>query len=364
MEIKRIKLLIITICLFAFLILNIFLLVDYYNKPNTTLENSYPKMSELEIKTFDPLKTDWQEIISVAEFEARDSHALIAFKNKLWVMGGLNGNCCVQKLGVVDYEKAPHFADIWSSEDGKVWELKNQNAPWEKRRSIQVVEFNGKLWLLGGWGPTIGYKNDVWSSEDGINWKLEKETAEWSAREGHTALVFDNKLWVIGGVTYNNHRLVNDVWFSLDGINWQEATQNTGWELRWDHASAVFKDKLWVIGGMGFDGKLFKDVWSSKDGKVWKQEVLNPPFTPRQGGGLVEFENKLWLISRLNANIYGGGVNDVWFSEDGIAWQKTEKDPKWSGREDVGVVVFQNKIWVVGGMDKDFVWKNDVWSTK
>jgi hypothetical protein len=357
MEIR--KTLIILICVLLVLFL-IFLFSIYISKSDKQVKVD----NIIENTVFNPAKLDWQEITNYAEFEARDSHGLVVFKNKLWVMGGLNGNCCVQKLGVVDYEKAPHFADIWSSEDGKIWKLEDLHASWGKRRSIQVVEFKNKLWLLGGWGPEIEYKNDIWSSEDGINWKLEKENVEWSKREGHIALVFDNKLWVIGGVTYDNHKLTNDVWFSEDGINWQEATGNAGWELRWDHMALSFQGKLWVIGGMGFDGKLFNDIWSSKDGKIWKQEIANAPFASRQGGALVEFEDKLWLISRLNANIYGGGVNDVWFSENGINWQKTEKNPEWSGREDVGVVVFQNKIWVVGGMDKDFIWKNDVWTSK
>jgi hypothetical protein len=313
---------------------------------------------------FNAQKLNWEEMTSSAEFEARDSHGLVSFKNKLWVMGGLDANCCVQSSGVVNYEKAPHFSDIWSSEDGKIWKLENSNAPWGKRRSIQVVEFKDKLWLVGGWGPEIGYKNDIWSSEDGISWKLEKENTEWSAREGHQVVNFDNKLWVIGGVTYDNKGLTNDVWSSEDGINWEQATDNAGWELRWDHTATAFNNKLWVIGGMGFNGKLFNDVWSSEDGKVWKQEVANPPFASRQGGALVEYKDKLWLISRLNADIYGGGVNDVWSSEDGIVWQKTVDDPDWYGREDLGVVVFQDKIWVVGGMDKDFVWKNDVWVSK
>ena len=47
-----------------------------------------------------------------------------------------------------------------------------------------------------------------------------------------------------------------------------------------------------------------------------------------------------------------------------LSGKKTVDDPDWYGREDLGVVVFQDKIWVVGGMDKDFVWKNDVWVSK
>ncbi len=364
MENKKRLLVLFIILFFLFLLL---VVTKIYHNYKFTSSAKEVIVSEpiVEIRpTFNPFKLDWQEITNSAEFEARDSHGLVVFKDKLWVMGGLDGNCCVLDSGIVSYERTPHFSDIWSSEDGINWKLEKENAEWGKRRSIQVVEFNNKLWLIGGWGPEIGYKNDIWSSEDGVSWNLEKENAEWSAREGHIVLVFDNKLWVIGGVTYDNHALTNDVWFSEDGINWQIATDNTGWGLRWDHIAVAFKNKIWVVGGMGFAGKLYNDVWSSEDGKMWKQEVISAPFISRQGGALINYKNKLWVISRLNADIYGGGANDIWFSEDGTNWQKTENNPLWSGREDVGVTVFKNKIWVVGGMDKDFVWKNDVWSSK
>lgn len=276
-------------------------------------------------------------------------------------MGGVDANKRVISPGNVDYGNSPHLSDVWSSEDGKNWQLVLNKAPWGDRRSIQVVDFEGKMWLMGGWGPQIGYKNDVWSSEDGINWKLETASAAWPAREGHQLLVFQNKIWLIGGVKYTGHQFFTDVWYSDDGINWTEATKDTGWAPRWDFASEVFDNKLWTMGGMDFKGNIFKDIWSSTDGITWSLVNNNPPFASRQGGAIVDYENRLWVVSRLNIPLYGNGANDVWYSDDGINWQKTKQDPLWTGREDVGVVVFNDKIWVLGGMDKNWTWTNDVW---
>jgi len=309
----------------------------------------------------DPALLSWEQAIAVAPWEGRDSAAVVVYKNKIWLMGGVDGTKRVISPGNVDYGNSPHFSDVWSSTDGKNWQLVSEKAPWGERRSMQAVDFKGKIWLIGGWGPEVGYKKDVWSTEDGVKWKLETTSAGWPAREGHQLLVFQNKIWLIGGVKYTGNRLFNDVWYSSDGKSWTKAAEDAGWSPRWDFASEVFNNKLWMVGGMDFDGNIYKDIWSSADGIVWSLVNSNPPFATRQGGGLINYQNKLWVVSRLNIPLYEGGANDVWYSNDGVNWQKTEKDPLWTGREDVGVVVFKDRIWVVGGMDKNWIWKNDVW---
>ena len=83
----------------------------------------------------------------------------------------------------------------------------------------------------------------------------------------------------------------------------------------------------------------------------------------RQGFALVDYKNNLWIIGRLNTAQYGNGLSDIWFSKDGISWQKTKKDPEWTGREDFAAVVFKDDIWVYGGMDRNWAWTNDVWKS-
>ncbi len=326
--------------------------VGQQEKEKTTAQSQEPE--------FKPQLLHWQMVADPIPWSKRDSHAVAVYKNKIWVMGGLDANGYVIKPGVVAYEKAPYFSDVWSSQDGKNWELVNSNAPWQERRSIQAVEFKGKMWLMGGFGPRIGYQNDIWSSEDGINWKKESDSAAWPAREGHSLLVFKDALWLIGGVRYDKHKLFNDVWRSDDGIHWTQATGNAAWAPRWDHAVTVFDNKLWLIDGMVFNGKFFSEVWSSEDGVNWVLVNANPPFQSRQGNFITEYKGKLWVIGRLDGDL-NGGANDVWYSDDGLHWQKTENDPLWTGREDFGAVIFQDKIWILGGMDENWTWKNDVW---
>ena len=331
--------------------------------------------------SFEPASLGWIKATSSANWEDRDSHATVVYKDKIWVMGGVNANGHVisENPGNVDYGDSKYFADVWSSPDGTNWQLATNNAAWGERRSVETVDFKGKMWLMGGWGPKVGYKNDIWSSTDGINWKQEAVSSAWPAREGHQLVVFQGKMWLIGGVNYGTHHILpwlfggftvghntlyNDVWSSEDGIHWTQSTNNASWSPRWDFASEVFNEKIWVIDGMdyyGQDGHLFHDIWSSVDGKNWKLENANPPFATRQGNAALNYQNKLWVVSRLNSAEYGNGANDVWYSSNGISWQKTKQDSEWLGREDLGIVIFKDKMWALGGMDKNYHWNNDVW---
>jgi hypothetical protein len=344
--------------LFIFFGVFVFLIVHLNKEKVQETESKIPEKPE-----FHPENLDWEEATSNAPWSERDSFAVLVFKDKIFLMGGLNGNGYLVKPGLVKYEDAPHFNDVWVSEDGKNWQILNENCPWGKRRSMALVDFQGKIWLFGGWGPKIGLKNDVWYSEDGKEWVLATSSASWEPREGHQVVVFKNKLWLVGGVDYFKRKTFNDVWFSEDGINWFLTTSSSPWESRWDHALAVFKDKIWLTGGMNLKGKIFKDVWASEDGINWVLVNENPPWKERQGHSLIFYLDRLWLLGRLNDE-ESGGENDVWYSENGTDWQKTKKDPPWLGREDFGAVVFKDKIWIMGGMDRNWHWQNDVWYSK
>lgn len=335
-----------------------------FDLPSIETKKEIQKEKEIqEQEIFNPTLLSWQEITTPVPWSPRDSHGVVVFKDKLWLMGGLNGNGFVEKPGVVRYGEAPYFSDVWASEDGFNWSLVTDKAAWGERRSIQAVVFGGKIWLIPGWGPGEGLKSEVWSSEDGYYWKREVAVAPWSAREGHRLTVFQDKLWLIGGVNYEKRETKNDVWSSEDGKNWFEVTAAASWSSRWDHGVVVFKDKLWLIGGMDLNDNVLGDIWVSENGKDWSLVTDNPPWSERQGHEVVVFQNRIWIVGGFNSLNQGGGNNDVWFSEDGIDWQKTEKDPTWLGREDHKAVVFQDKIWILGGMTTDWKWQNDIWSS-
>ena len=55
-----------------------------------------------------------------------------------------------------------------------------------------------------------------------------------------------------------------------------------------------------------------------------------------------------------------GYANDVWYSSDGINWYQATPNANFSKRQSHSSVVFNNKIWVIGGGDNTSFY-NDVW---
>lgn len=306
---------------------------------------------------------EWTLATSSAPWSPRDSHAAFLFQDKIWIAGGITGNG-LAKGTYVPYWEFPHFNDVWNSADGVTWEKVADHVAWPTRRSMSIIEYNGRLWMFGGWSPIGSYKSDIWVSDNGVDWKKVVEKAPWAAREGQIALIFKGKLFMIGGVNYDLRKTYNDVWSTTDGVTWTEEVASAPWGSRWDHAVAELHGKLFLVGGMKIGGATFKDVWSSSDGATWELVTDAPPWISRQGLQLLRYRGKLWMVGRLNDEFDGFGPNDIWYSEDGTTWEKTDVDPAWLGREDHAGYVFKDVMWIAGGMDSNEHWNNDVWYAK
>ena len=249
--------------------------------------------------------------------EMKEGPAVCVFKDRLWVMGG-------HKYYAVTLGTNTDIG-IWSSSDGILWDKHVNEAPWGDRYQPALVEFNGKLWLMGGQKgvslSTVAY-NDIWSSEDGINWVREVEHAAWQGRGmiGEACVVFNGALYLIGGGILGNYDSIygnpetvlihyNDVWRSTDGINWRRILINAPWDPRFYHSVTVYNGDMYVVAG-GNGGSLKNDVWKSADGVNWEQ--VKHSFWPRRHAqSVVEFKGKLIMTG---GNIGGtvGYVNEVW----------------------------------------------------
>ncbi|MEN8788671.1 MAG: hypothetical protein ABF295_04075, partial [Flavobacteriaceae bacterium] len=119
----------------------------------------------------------------------------------------------------------------------------------------------------------------------------------------------------------------------------------------------VFNNRLWYIGG-------FTDnVYSSADGVNWTEETNQAEFGARTNQSSVIFDNKMWVIGGADAANPSSKYNDIWYSEDGITWIESTRDGIFDRRGSHSSVVFNDKIWVIagdeGGVGTPFF--NDVW---
>lgn len=273
-------------------------------------------------------------------WSARRGHASAVFDNRIWVMGG----------------RADAFAksDVYSSTNGNTWTMQTSAAPWGPRVYASALEFDGKLWLLGGMGG--GCRNDAVYTTDGINWTWATQTAPWPGRFLFPAVVFNGKIWVLGGEECNGGHL-NDVWYSSDGASWTQATAHAPWVARSGHVALVYDGKIWVMGGGNGPGEKMSDVWYSSDGVNWTQATDQAPWPKRSAHAAVTYNGAMWIIGGFSGT---GVYNDMWMSTDGTNWLSVV--PGFSSRDTATGVVFLDRIWIMGGNTSSGYTTNDVWS--
>jgi hypothetical protein len=184
----------------------------------------------------------WDIVAKQSNLPTRFFYHPFVFAGKIWIIGGEDIHT--------------QYSDIWNSTDGIHWIKQKDNLPFGKRQHSQVVNLNGKLFLLN---------NDVWTSHDGLNWQLiTNEIVKGVALFGYAALVFDNKIWLIG--CNRNEQFSSQVLYSADGINWN--TMVAPWSPRGAVAAAVYKNKVYMTGGKyggtpnNPDFRYSNDVWT------------------------------------------------------------------------------------------------------
>jgi N-acetylneuraminic acid mutarotase len=195
----------------------------------------------------------WGCTTTAAAFPGRFSHACAVFDegtgNKMWVIGGYDGNNSV------------YLKDVWYSSNGADWTNATGNAAFGLRDGASSVVFAGRLWVIAGYDGTQSCK-DVWYTMNGADWIQATGNAAFGRRMGHSSVVYDNKMWVIGGV--DGIFYFNDVWYSTNGADWVQATPNGVFMRRAYHSSMVMNGKVYVLGGVASGGTRLNDVWQSQ----------------------------------------------------------------------------------------------------
>lgn len=96
----------------------------------------------------------------------------------------------------------------------------------------------------------------------------------------------------------------------------------------------------------------------------WTASTSSASFGPRTAHTSVVFNNKMWVIGGIQ--ISGGTVNniynDVWYSTDGANWTQATANAGFTPRYFHSSVVFNNAMWVIGG-GFGGSYGSDVWSS-
>jgi hypothetical protein len=143
---------------------------------------------------------------------------------------------------------------------------------------------------------------------------------------------------------------------------------------------------MWLLGGWNpkdkrnFPKVCDNSVWASEDGESWalvkKNTFGTDAFDPRldwegrHTAGYVVFQGKMWIIG--GDPVQGHYHHDVWNSLDGRRWRHVNRghEVPWGPRALHHTLVFKGRIWVMGGQTvpqfaaAKEVFYRDVWNTK
>jgi len=300
---------------------------------------------------------DWVRVTEKAPWQPRDSQGEVVFRDQLWLLGGWFNS----------FEAPPR--DVWNSTDGERWTLVQKDAPWKHSDLPMSLVFQDRMWMMGGWynGRLPGHSasSEVWSSTDGVRWEQVAERAGWTPRLAAAAVEFQGKMWILGGTENyyfgDKNSLKNDVWSSTDGKQWQQVTQHAPWSPRAYHQAAVLGDRLYVFGGGNYVPEYWalNDVWSSADGVTWRQETAAAPWKPRLWFSSVVYRNRMWVLGGWS-NQPSRNWADVWHSANGKDWQQLHSKVSWKERHEHSAYVLKDKIWIAGGHAQPL--SSEVWS--
>lgn len=186
----------------------------------------------------------------------------------------------------------------------------------------------------------------TWVSRDGAQW-TRTALPNSGTNSAYLSYVRHN------GATYALGKLKgNYLKFQIDPViqrtrdfeKWEQVGASSSLPHVVFYSATSFKGTMWIVGG--YDGNAAtSSIWNSQDGLVWTRVVDKAPWSARSGAKIVVFRDRMILIG--GGIIDGAQANDVWSSGDGRTWirETAQIGPE---RPMGQPVVYDNKLWLVG----------------
>jgi hypothetical protein len=249
------------------------------------------------------------------------------------------------------------------------------DSPAARRRSTTRTRSICLLLVIGCHAPLVGPAAAQTEDTDvaGPDWMQVTAQAEWQPRDSSGEIVFRDQMWILGGWFDSFSPPPRDVWSSADGRTWKRVIEEAPWKHSDLPMTIAFQDQMWLMGGW-YNGRLpgheaSNEVWSSTNGTDWEQTTASAGWSPRLAAGIVVHQNRLWILGGTENYYFGDASslkNDVWSSADGREWRCETANAPWSPRAYHAAVVHDGKIWVMGGGNyvPDYQALNDVWCSE
>lgn len=251
------------------------------------------------------------EFLGHAPWPARHGSAWLVHGQRLWVIGG------------------DLYDDVWSSPDGVAWTQEAAHAPFGPRYTPTAASVGGRIVVYGGqsWQTGTGCdfcvaeaSREVWSSADGRQWQLANAQAPWEGRGLiHGSIVHDGEIFLVGGglkaVPVGEHHSEtvaerSDIWSSRDGVAWTRRSEALSFTPR-THFSVVATPKGCYVsdGSVGTQANVVNDLFFAADCVSYAPVPDTPPLEPRHASSLAAFNGSLVILGGPPA---GDAGTTVW----------------------------------------------------
>lgn len=221
-----------------------------------------------------------------------------------------------------------------------VWERLTEQAPYPKSYNFPVHRAaDGAFIAL--------HPQGTWRSVDGGAWEPTPLPAGVLNAAYMNYVHHDGASWALGRHIGNYQKFEIDplILRTRNHQAWETVGRAQSFPPVVFSAAASFQGALWILGG--YDGARHRaSVWRSTDGLAWNEVVQAAPLSERAGAKAIVFNNRLYLIG--GGLIDGAIANDVWSSADGIDWRRETEAI--APEQPVGFtpVVFDRQLWLVG----------------
>ena len=182
-------------------------------------------------------------------------------------------------------------------------------------------------------------------TESEYEWKKLTDTAAWSKSYNFQMIKVQDTIWTF-------HPDGN--WYSTDGMEWQKSSlsNSIGNHAFLDYI--FFDDAVWGLGN--FEGNIEKftfkpEIYKTADFKQWQTVSKKSNLPERHFYHPFEFRNKIWIIGGENKDTV---YSDIWHSTDGIIWIKGRDNVPFGRRSNSQIVLLNSKLYLLN---------NDVWSS-
>lgn len=226
-------------------------------------------------------------------------------------------------------------AGVRTSEQlGYRWERLTEHAAFPGSYNFPVVVASDRRFMAL-------HPEGTWESRNGVAWTKSALPQSGMSAAFMKYVVHEGATYALGKHTGQGLSTTVDpvIQRTSDFRSWEQVGRSATMPKRFFFGAESFGGWIYMVGGRT---GLLQDagLWRSRDGMTW-EKLRSTPFGARDRPQVVVFKNRVWIIG-------GGGRGAVWSSADGLEWREEARALSQPEPFGYSAIVFDDRLWLVG----------------